>query len=170
MALYTTFAKRTASAWLVTAGMIFTVGLALGFQYIDGYIPCALCLEQRLPYYYAIPLGVLAITASLLKLPPWTVRLLLVITGISMLIGAGLGSFHSGVEWGFWPGPDTCSTTGSAVTTDAKNLLSDINAIHGPSCTEASLRVLGLSFAGWNVLASLGLAAIAFYGAKRHEA
>ena len=48
--------------------------------------------------------------------------------------------------------------------------IDDLNAFHGPSCTEASLRVLGLSFAGWNVIASLILAAIAFLGASRKPA
>ncbi len=38
--------------------MIFTVGSALGFQHIGGYTPCALCLLQRDPYYYAIPVGI----------------------------------------------------------------------------------------------------------------
>lgn len=170
MARSTVFAGRAGAAWLVTAGMVFTVGSALAFQHIGGYIPCALCLLQRDPYYYAIPLGVLAIIAATLKLPPVTVRILLALIGVAMLIGAGMGVFHSGVEWGFWPGPTTCSTTASAVTTDAKNLLGDLNAIHGPSCTEASLRVLGLSFAGWNVIASVMLAIIALRGAASKQA
>lgn len=153
------------SAGLVTAGMIFTVGSALAFQHIGGYIPCALCLLQRDPYYYSIPLGIIAIIAAALKLPSSVIRTLLALIGVAMLIGAGMGVYHSGVEWGFWEGPTTCSTTASAVTTNALNLLDDLNAIHGPSCSEASLRVLGLSFAGWNVIASLILAAIAFRGA-----
>ena len=35
-------------------------------------------------------------------------------------------------------------------TTDASNLLNDINAMKPPACNDAALRVLGLSFAGWN--------------------
>jgi hypothetical protein len=42
---------------LLAIGMAAAVGTALGFQYIGGYIPCALCLLQRQPYYYAIPIG-----------------------------------------------------------------------------------------------------------------
>ena len=34
-----------------------------------------------------------------------------------------------------------------------------------PSCDQAALRVLGLSFAGWNAIASLILAVVAFRGA-----
>jgi len=159
-----------AYAAAVTLGMTATVGGALGFQYIGGYIPCALCLLQRDPYYYGIPVGIAAILAAGLRAPAWMVRSLLVIVGIMMLVGAGMGVYHSGVEWGLWEGPATCATSASSMATNAGSLLDDLNAFHGPSCTEASLRVLGLSFAGWNVIASLILAAIAFAGASRKNA
>lgn len=102
---------RSMAAIVVTVGMIFTVGSALAFQHIGGYTPCALCLLQRDPYYYAIPVGILAIAASLFQLPVWLTRTALVIIGIAMLIGAGLGVYHSGVEWGFWAGPTSCATS-----------------------------------------------------------
>ncbi|KAA3515748.1 disulfide bond formation protein B [Agrobacterium rosae] len=161
---------RSMAAIVVTVGMIFTVGSALAFQHIGGYTPCALCLLQRDPYYYAIPVGILAIAASLFQLPVWLTRTALVIIGIAMLIGAGLGVYHSGVEWGFWAGPTSCATSAPSITTNAGNLLGDLNAIKAPSCNDAALRVLGLSFAGWNVLASVALAAIAFFGASRKSA
>ena len=41
--------------------MAATVGTALGFQHIGGYIPCKLCLEQRMPYYVGVPLMALAV-------------------------------------------------------------------------------------------------------------
>ncbi|SCX07567.1 disulfide bond formation protein B [Agrobacterium sp. DSM 25558] len=161
---------RSMAAIVVTVGMIFTIGSALAFQHIGGYTPCALCLLQRDPYYYAIPVGILAIAASLFQLPVWLTRTALVIIGIAMLIGAGLGVYHSGVEWGFWAGPTSCATSAPSITTNAGNLLGDLNAIKAPSCNDAALRVLGLSFAGWNVLASVALAAIAFFGASRKSA
>jgi disulfide bond formation protein DsbB len=156
----------TGHAILVTLGMAATVGGALGFQYLGGYIPCALCLLQRDPYYFGIPVGILAVGSAAFGLPAWITRILLIIVGIMMLVGAGMGVYHAGVEWSFWPGPASCGG-GAGVTTNAGNLLSDLNTVHGPSCTEAALRVLGLSFAGWNVIASLVLAAIAFIGAKK---
>ena len=73
--------------------------------------------------------------------------------------------YHAGVEWHFWPGPASC-TGGSEVTNaDAGTLLSDLNAITPPSCDVAAGRFLGLSFAGWNVVAALALAAIAIKAA-----
>ncbi|MFD1745160.1 disulfide bond formation protein B [Rhizobium helianthi] len=146
---------------ILAAGMAATVGTALGFQHIGGYIPCALCLLQREPYYWAIPVALGALVTAVFRLPPAVTRILLGLVAIMMLVGAGMGVYHAGVEWGFWPGPATCSTTANGMTTNAGNLLSDLNSVHGPSCTEAALRVLGLSFAGWNVVASLALAGIA---------
>jgi disulfide bond formation protein DsbB len=150
---------------ILALGMAATVGTALGFQHIGGYIPCALCLLQREPYYWGVPVALGALATAAFRLPPAVTRGLIVIVGIMMIIGAGMGVYHSGVEWGVWEGPATCSTTANGMTTSAANLLSDINTIKGPSCTEAALRVLGLSFAGWNVLASLALAAFAFRAA-----
>ncbi|WP_104664417.1 disulfide bond formation protein B [Ensifer adhaerens] len=154
-------------ALVVTLGMAATVGGALGFEHIGGYIPCALCLLQRDPYYWGIPVGVLAIATSAFKLPAWTTRTLLLIIGILMLVGAGMGVYHSGAEWGFWEGPSTCATTAQGISSNVGDLLGDLDSKHAPSCTDAALRVLGLSFAGWNVIASLVLAAIALRGAAK---
>lgn len=151
-------------ALLLTVGMAATVGGALGFEHIGGYIPCALCLLQRLPYYYGVPVALLATLSAALGGPPWLTRTLLLVAGVMMLVGAGLGVYHAGAEWGFWEGPSTCATTAQGVTQNAGDLLGDLDAKKPPSCTEASFRLLGLSFAGWNVIASLILAAIAFKG------
>lgn len=152
---------------VATLGMTATVGGALAFEHIGGYIPCALCLMQRTPYYWGIPIGVVAIATSVLKLPAWTTRALLLVIGILMLVGAGLGVYHAGVEWHFWEGPATCATSASGVSTNVGDLLGDLDSKHGPSCTDAALRVLGLSFAGWNVIASLILAAVSLRGAAK---
>jgi disulfide bond formation protein DsbB len=154
-------------AGLVTLGMAVTVGGALGFEHIGGYIPCALCLLQREPYYYGIPLGALAILSSVLRLPAWITRTLLLLVGILMLVGAGIGVYHAGAEWHFWEGPSTCATTAQGISSDVGDLLGDLDAKHAPSCTDAALRIFGLSFAGWNVIASLILAAIALRGATK---
>lgn len=152
---------------LATLGMTGTVGGALAFEHIGGYIPCALCLMQRTPYYWGIPIGIVAIAASVLKLPAWTTRALLMAIGILMLVGAGIGVYHAGVEWHFWEGPATCATSAAGVSGNVGDLLGDLDSKHGPSCGDAALRVLGLSFAGWNVIASLILAAIALRGAAK---
>jgi disulfide bond formation protein DsbB len=158
------------NALLLTLGMAATVGGALAFEHIGGYIPCALCLLQRDPYYYGIPVAAAAALSAFLGGPAWLTRGLLGLAGLMMLVGAGLGVYHAGVEWSFWEGPATCATSAQGVTQNAGDLLAELNSKHGPSCTEASFRLLGLSFAGWNVIASLILAAIAFNGARARKA
>lgn len=156
-------------AAVLTIGMAIVVGSALGFEHIGGYIPCALCLLQRNPYYIGIGVGLLAVLSAVFRLPPVVTRLLLIAIAILMLVGMGMGIYHSGVEWRFWEGPATCTIGASGGDTPV-NVLEALNATKAPSCTDATLRVLGLSFAGWNVLTSAALAALALWGALRKPA
>lgn len=157
--------RRTFTALALAILMAIVVGAALAFEHIGGYIPCALCLTQRTPYYIGAPLMLVAALISVAGGPSWAVRGLMAIGGLLMLYGLVLGVYHSGIEWHWWEGPASCATSADAVTRDAGSLLGDLSSKKPPSCDSAALRVLGLSFAGWNVLASAALAAIAFRGA-----
>lgn len=152
-------------AALAGIGMAVTVGTALGFQHLGGYIPCKLCLEQRIPYYIGIPVMALALASSLLKLPPLVTRGLLLIGALLMVWSVWLGAFHSGVEWGWWAGPTDCGAV--APFQGSGSLLDQLDLVVPPSCDTAAGRFLGLSFAGWNVVASLALALIASVAALR---
>lgn len=169
MSLSASLAKSDlAIASLLTLGLAVVVGSALGFEHIGGYVPCALCLMQRNPYYIGIGVGIAAALSAALRLPPLVTRGLFLVIAVLMLIDMGLGIYHSGVEWKFWDGPASCSigATGGETPT---NVLDALNNTKAPSCTEATLRVLGLSFAGWNVLTSVALAAFALWGAVRRK-
>jgi disulfide bond formation protein DsbB len=144
---------------LAGLAMVATVGIALSFQHIGGYIPCKLCLEQRTPYYIAAPVMLAGFVFWWLAGPAYITRLCFAVGAVLMAYGVYLGVYHAGVEWAFWPGPTDCAVTVAAPT--GTNILEAIDTIKPPSCTEAALRVLGLSFAGWNVIASLGLALLA---------
>lgn len=162
--------KATGKAQIVTAaillaGMALTVGTALGFQHIGGYIPCKLCLEQRTPYYIGIPVMAAALAAGLLRAPAVVTRGLLALAALLMAWSAVLGGFHSGVEWGWWPGPTDCGVVAAPETTGGQGVLDSLDSVIPPSCDQAAGRFLGLSFAGWNVIASLALLAIALRGA-----
>lgn len=155
------------SAVLLAAGMALTVGTALAFQHLGGFIPCKLCLEQRTPYYIGIPVALAAAAFALSGRLALVARGFLAVAGLLMLWGLGLGVYHSGVEWGWWAGPADCGVVAGGAMGSAASLLDQLNAVVPPSCDEAAGRFLGLSFAGWNVLASAILAAIAFRGASR---
>ena len=152
-------------ALFLARAMAATVGTALGFQHIGGYIPCKLCYEQRMPYYVGAPLMALAFLAALGRLPAIVTRLLLLAGGLLMAYGLCLAVYHSGVEWGWWPGPTDCAVAVPSPDTGGKGVLDAIDAYVPPSCDKAALRVLGLSFAGWNAIASLVLAIFALRAA-----
>lgn len=154
---------------LALAGlMALVVGAALAFEHVGGFIPCALCLEQRTPYYVGVPVALFGALAAALNWPSLLIRGSLVVAGLLMAYGLYLGVYHAGVEWAFWPGPADCATSAtSGLATDAGSLLADLDAVTPPACDAAAGRFLGLSFAGWNVIASLGLAAAAFFLAAR---
>ncbi len=159
------------------AAFVFLAGLATilaawGFQLVGGYVPCKLCLEERVPYYVGVPLALVALVAALAAAPVWVKRVALALAALVFLYGAYLGTYHAGAEWGWWPGPTDCGATGAGPATNAGDLLNRIKNIHVVSCTDASWRFptgWGLSFAGWNAVVSIALAAVAAFGAARRD-
>ena len=82
---------------------------------------------------------------------------------LAALGNAWLGGYHAGVEWKFWQGPTDC--TGPVVDLgSAGNLLERLDTVKVIRCDEVQWRFLGLSLAGYNVLISLLMAAIAAWG------
>lgn len=158
---------RGAQAILLALALAAVVGTALGFEHIGGYIPCKLCLEQREPYYAAIPLALIAGISGLRGWPSSVTRGLLGICALLMAFGLVLGVYHSGVEWRWWAGPTDCGAVSGGAATSAGDLLSQMDAVKPPSCDQAAGRFLGLSFAGWNVVASFGLMLFAARSALR---
>ncbi|MFL5157858.1 MAG: disulfide bond formation protein B [Microvirga sp.] len=149
-------------ALAVALGAAATVGGALIFEHAFGYVPCKLCLIQRNPYYIVIPLGLVAAL-----LPPRWMRAGLWLLALIFIVSAGLGAYHSGVEWGFFAGPSDCGGGSGAGAGNVGDFLNQLQSTRVVSCTEAAWRFLGLSLAGWNVLISLALAAFAAMAAAR---
>lgn len=165
LAWWKTECARTGTAIAVLGLSVLALASAYYFQFVLNLPPCQLCLIQRWPFYAAIPAAAIAVWVS--RRAPVVSRLLLLLAGLAFLAGAGVAAYHAGVEWGFWPGPDSCSGSFSA-TSDADAFLQRLQAVQVVSCSEASWRFAGLSLAGWNVPLSLGIALIAFVGAAAH--
>ena len=144
------------AALAVVLAAAATIGGALVFEHVFGYVPCKLCLTQRNPYYIAMPLGLVAAF-----MPPHWTRLGLWPLALVFLVSAGLGAYHAGVEWGFFVGPSDCGGGSGTNAGDVGDFLNQLQSARVVSCSEAAWRFLGLSLAGWNVLISLGLAAFA---------
>lgn len=162
--------RRTDPLALIAFGVALvataTLGAAWAFQIWGGYIPCPLCLEQRIPYYVGVPLVVLAGVAATSPGRRMLARAGLGAVGAVFLWGGYLALYHAGAEWGWWAGPAGCAIDLGAVT-DASGLLARLRDFTPVRCDEAPWRFLGLSFAGWNFAISAGLAVSCFAGALR---
>jgi len=152
-----------AAAIAVAAGGVAAILGAWFFQYGLGLAPCPLCLEQRIPYYAAIPLALIVAAAARKGAPRAILAAGLGAIAIAMLTGAGIAVYHAGIEWHWWTGPRDCSGP-LAPLGQVKDLLRELETINLVRCDEAPWRFLGFSLAGWNVLISLALAAVAAWG------
>ena len=134
---------------LAFASATILVG-ALALQYLAGLPPCPLCIWQRWPYVALIALGLAGWC--------WHPRAALGLAVVVLLVGAGLGAYHVGIEQGWWALPAGCVAGGNAESVeDLRRMLAEAP----PACDQVSFTLLGLSLAGWNVAASLLLAAFA---------
>ena len=123
---------------------------AYGFEHIGGLAPCKLCYYQRIPYGMAIMVSLLAL------LRPDGSRYALPVLACIYAASTGLGIYHAGVEWKWWPGPDSC--TGSAGNVDSvEELMAQLMATPVVQCDEIPWSLFGISLAGYNTLISLAL-------------
>jgi len=127
---------------------------ALLFQYVGHYPPCEMCHWQRWPHIASAVIGLgggLLLTAG--ALPARLGSAIAVLAVLAVAVAGGLGVFHAGVEWHFWPGPAACTTgfhfTGGPIDWNAPV----------PHCDIAAWRLFGVSLAGYNAILSLGAAA-----------
>lgn len=146
------------SAVLIGAVAAATLAGAWIFQAF-GIVPCELCLKERIAYYGAIPLAALLAYAAAGRaqavVAPGLIGLALIFA-----VNAGLGIYHSGVEWGLWKGPGDCAGV-IASAPKVADFVKQLQHIKVVRCDEVQIRVLGLSLANWNVVISSALAALA---------
>ncbi len=145
---------------LVFVLALLIIGTALTSEYMGGLLPCALCLKQRVAYFVALPLLALAYLHA--EKAPAAMRGLLHTIGIIFLANAGLAFYHAGIEYGFWLGPATCGGGGMQAN-DTNALLEALKSSSMVRCDAPSFTLFGVSLAGYNLLASVGLAVLALY-------
>lgn len=126
---------------------------ALAFEYIGGYKPCPLCLQERYAYYAGIPALFIALILYAAGRTQ-TAAVVFLLISFAFAANAILGTYHAGAEWKFWPGPDTCGGASTAPVA-ASDLLKKLETIRVIRCDEAPWRMFGLSFAGWNAVISI---------------
>jgi disulfide bond formation protein DsbB len=146
-------------AALASALVLATVHVVERF----GWPPCELCLHEREVFWTALAIAVAGrALAYWLKLAP---RVACLALAVAFGAGCALATYHAGVEWRWWRGPEAC--TGGAGAHVTAKAVADLFAgagktVHVVRCDEAAFRVLGLSLAGWNALLSAALAVLSF--------
>ncbi|MEM7268045.1 MAG: disulfide bond formation protein B [Pseudomonadota bacterium] len=137
----------------VLLGPIAVLGAALLSQYVGGLNPCPMCIWQRWPHAIAIALAAITLMTGERRLYP--------LIALTLLVGAGIGVFHAGVEQGWWEGPSTC-VGGDVGSMSTEDLINQIMTAPLVRCDEIVWSFLGLSMAAWNAIASVVIAAIAW--------
>ena len=130
---------------------------ALGFQYLADMAPCKMCYWQRYPHIAAILLGF----GFFIVNHPYVLWL----GAASALTTAIIGMYHAGVERGIWQGPTSC-TSGSIDGLSTEDLMAQIMAAPMVRCDDIAWELFGLSMAGWNAVASLGLVVIWLWASR----
>ena len=143
---------------MISLGSFGILAVVFAFEHLIGLAPCPLCLNQRIAFYLAMPLGLLA-ALSATKKPSLSTVSFIALTLI-FLANSAYGGYHAGIEWGYWPGPASCAGNTFEVT-NIEELILSLEKGAPPLCSEAPWRLFGLSLAGYNMLASLGLALLA---------
>ena len=151
--------KRNQLILIAAGGSLALLLTAFGFQYIGGLVPCVLCWWQRYPHLAAVAIGVLALVVRGPLFP--------LLGALAALATAGIGIFHVGVEQTWWEGLATCSVNTLQGVSAADLLNTDVTVGAPAGCGTIAWSLFGISMAGWNALASLGLAAVWIAAARK---
>lgn len=146
----TDFAKARLLALAVPAALMLG---ALGSQYIGGLFPCEMCYWQRWPHDMAIVLALFAFGTRVER----AARILVALAALAIMVSGVIGVFHAGVEYGWWQGITTCSTTAASVS------LQDIMRAPVIRCDVPQWTLAGVSLAGFNAIFSIGAGALILF-------
>jgi disulfide bond formation protein DsbB len=140
---------------LALAGTLAVLGGAFAFQYLGGLAPCEICLVERWPYYATIPVALLAASphprAADLRVGGCVVALI-------FLAGSAVAFYHVGVEQHWFAGPTACTGSGGAASIDQLRAL--LLTQQPVRCDAPQWSLFGVTLAGFNLIASVGLAAL----------
>ena len=121
-----------------------TIGGALFFEHVLGYVPCSLCYLGRQPHYFAIGAALIAGILSREANIGIGVLFFLGLCAAAYLTGAGISAYHAGVEYHWWAGPESCAG-GNLVSNSLEDLQSALSGGATPQRAYAKLSRAKLS-------------------------
>jgi disulfide bond formation protein DsbB len=137
---------------------LFCVAMMIGvyfFEYVVLVPPCEMCYWQRWPHEAAIVAGLGG--AALFYAHVIDRRGVAALAWLSLVLvlsSALIGTWQAGVEWRWFPGPDSC--------TGPRFELTAMMNLNAPvvSCEDPGWRLFGISLAGYNFLCSTTVAVL----------
>ena len=144
-------------AVLVPGGAMATALIA---QYGFGLAPCEMCWWQRYAHIAALAPALAA----------WVVRdaratrALVWLAVLGIAVSGLIGGFHAGVEYHWWQGLTSCSTT--RLSGDPLDAIMNAPVIR---CDVPAWTLFGISMAGYNFIGSLTAAAVIAGLARRGQ-
>jgi len=150
---------------LAAAPALLALGGALISQYGFNLHPCHLCILQRYPYAAILALAALG---WLLRPSASAFKIVLIVTALLYVADSGIAAYHTGVEQGIIPGPESCTVQpgGGSSLDDIRAQILDAPLV---ACDVPAFLFLGLSMAAWNVLYALGCAGFIVWLARRYR-
>jgi disulfide bond formation protein DsbB len=131
------------------------LGTALLAQFWGGLAPCELCLMQRWPWDAAVVIAIIVLLVGNRAQLSWVA----LVFAIVFVVSIAFAFYHVGVEQHWFAGPTACTAGGSAPKT-VEELKRQILGQQPVLCDQIQWSLFGISLAGWNLLASLAMAAI----------
>jgi len=161
--MFSAIMKFTDEQPVLFAGVMaaLILGIAFASQIFGGLAPCELCWWQRYPYMGAM--GVALVGTAVQAIPQKFVLLLL---ALIFLGDAGIAGFHVGVEQRWWEGLSTCSSF-VELTDNVNDALDAIMNAPIVRCDEVAWSLFGISMAGYNLIAALGMTIFCIKKAKK---
>jgi len=138
---------RSMYVLLATAGSAALLLAVLGFEHLGGLRPCELCILQRWPHLAAVVIGIAALVLG--------GRLLPALGLLAAAVTGAIGVYHTGVQRGWWAGPDACTGDAGGLTgLSGEALLDPAAAPAVVLCDQVAWILFGLSMPSWNAVAS----------------
>ncbi len=145
--------KRSVSAsicLLITLICLGSLAFALILEHFFDVDACILCTYQRVPFVVAAGFALFGFAAPL---PPPRHRVIVGICAFIFAIGAGIATYHVGIEQSWWSGTPGCTGESLDAITLA-DLRTSVTTKPVVRCDDVPFTLFGLSLPSMNALFS----------------
>ena len=139
--------KRKNIYLLIFIYSIIAILSAIYIEKVLGFLPCKLCIYQRLPYIAAIFISFIGFNYS-------NNDQILIVTIMIFALSSILSGYHFGIENSIFDELSACNYGSSDILNTSK-LLESLNKTMPVNCKDATFKILGISLAAINTILSI---------------